>query len=156
MPPSRRACLEVELQELANSNIYSFDQLITKMAVLADLHFPKTKQSRKQYKTLKKPWISKAILTSIKTQNKLFRKLLKPKSDKSYEFYKVYGNMLTRSKKAAKVVYYQKLIINSKASSNTWKAVNNIIRRTKQKSNLPNSLQINNQNLNGPFTMDIN
>ena len=145
--------LEVELQELANSSIYSFDQLTTKMAVLAVLHFPKTKQLGKQYKTSKKPWISKAILTSIKTKNKLFRKLLRHKSDKSYEIYKVYGHMLTYTKKAAKVTYYQKLITNSKAPSDTWKAANNIIRRTKQKFNLPNSLQVNNRNLNDPFTI---
>ena len=153
LPTSRRACLKVELQELSNSNIYSFDQLITKMAVLADLHFSKTKQSRKQYKTSKKPWIFKAILTFIKTQNNLFRKLLKHESDKSYEIYKVYGNMPTRTKKAAKVMYYQKLIENSKASSDTWKIVNNSIRRTKQNSNLPNFLQVNNRNLNDPFTI---
>ena len=123
------------------------------MAVLAVLHFLKTKQSKKQYKTSKKPWISKAILTSVKTKNKLFRKLLKHKSDKSYEIYKVYGHMLTYTKKEAKVMYYQKLITNSKAPSDTWKAANDIIRRTKQRSNLPNSLQVNNRNLNDPFTI---
>ena len=123
------------------------------MAVIADLHFPKTKQSRKQYNTSKKPRISNAILKSIKTQNKLFRKFLKYKSDKSYEIYKGYRNVVTHTKKAAKVMYYQKLIENSRAPSDTLTAVNNIIRRTKQKSSLPNSLQVNNRNLNDLFTI---
>ena len=61
--------------------------------------------------------------------------------------------MPTHTKKAAKLMYYQKLIENSRASSDTWKAVNNIIRRTKQKSSLPNFLLVNNRNLNDTFSI---
>ena len=42
--------------------------LISIMTKLTETYFPKKKMTRKQYKLLKKPWISKAILISINHQ----------------------------------------------------------------------------------------
>ena len=66
------------------------------------LHAPLRPQTRKEKTLNKKPWITTGLLKSIKTKNKLFRKLFKRNNPNEKTFYQKYLNKLTHVKEAAK------------------------------------------------------
>ena len=70
-----------------------------------DIHAPLRPQTRKEKTLNKNPWITTGHLKSIKTKNKLFRKLFKSNNPKQKTFYKKYLNKLTHVKEAAKRNY---------------------------------------------------
>ena len=81
------------------SNItLSFKSVLDEHALLR----PQTQNKRRLNK---KPWITSGLLKSIKTKNKLFKKLFKSNNHKEKAFYKKYLNKLTRVKYAAKRNY---------------------------------------------------
>jgi len=75
-----------------------------------------------------KLWIIPGILKSIKTKNKLFKKLLTNNDSDKKAYYKKYRNKLTHIKNEAKHYYYENLIKNTQNnSSQTWSVINEII-----------------------------
>ena len=102
--------LNQKLRYLDMQNNLDFEKLINVMKELVDSHFPLVRQSRKQLKYSHKPWITKGILTSIKTQNRLYKKYLKSKCEINCKTYKMYRNKLTHIKEMSKSNYY---IINA-------------------------------------------
>ena len=113
-----------------------------------DIHAPLTPQTRKEKTLNKKPWITTGLLKSIKTKNKLFRKLFKSNNSKEKTFYKKYLNKLTHVKCAAKRNYYEKLIkTNPKNYSQTWSAIREIIdcKHFSNKLKLTSTISIENQ-----------
>ena len=79
-----------------------------------DKHAPMRLMSRKEKRLTDKPWITKGMLTSIKTKSRFYRKYFKNKIDHSNNFkreiYKKYLNKLTHIKNLAKRTYYEKLL----------------------------------------------
>ena len=97
-----------------------------------DKHAPLRLMSRKEKRLSYKPWITRGIITSIKTKNRLFKKLFKNKSAYTNstlkEQYKKYLNKLTQIKNFAKRNYYEKLIRNNiKDASRIWSIIKEII-----------------------------
>ena len=129
--------IESFVEEL-NSNLTSLHspdmaEIINCLSMMTDKHFPKIKLSRKQYKFAKKPWMTHVLLKSIKIQNKLYIKYQKSGKKGDYTTYKAYRNKVTRQKETAKALYFQNEIGKSKNTFSTWKAVNKILRKDKQK-----------------------
>jgi len=95
-------------------------------------HCPLVKLSRRKTKLASNPWITKGILKSIKTKKRLFRRKIRHHSNAEYlQIYKKYNNILTHIKK---IMYYKQNLIDSKGNlSKTWKIVNEIINKTKEK-----------------------
>ena len=65
------------------------------------------KLTRKQQKLINKPWISRGILKSIKTKQKLYLSHFVNGNSEQKQLYKKYANELTKVKFAAKKLYYQ-------------------------------------------------
>ena len=86
--------------------------------------FPLKKATRKQ-RRFKKPWLTKALLKSIKTKYKLYKKYLQvPKVDNS-SLYKRYKNKLNHTLRLAKRRYYEKKLEDAKSNTNAiWKFLN--------------------------------
>ena len=93
--------------------------------------------SRKEKRLTDKPWITKGILISIKTKNRLYKKYFKNKNDHTdtfkREFYKKYQNKLTHIKNLAQ----------------TWSIIREIIdhKNSYNKSNLPPVISVENENV---------
>ena len=64
--------------------------------------FPLEKPSRRVSTSLRKPWISTALLKSINTKNKLYRRFLKKPTPKHNNKYKTYKNRLNHLLRIAK------------------------------------------------------
>ena len=120
------------------------------MNELTNACFPKRMLSRRQFKTSKNPWITPGILTSIKHKNRLYAKFLKNKSPTAHTDYKKYRNKLTHLKEAAKKIYYQKLLLGPGNPSNTWKNINQFLRKNKPKSTVPSLVKVGDKTITDP------
>ena len=110
-------------------------------------HAPLRPLSRRERKLNEKSWITKGILKSIKTKNKLFKSCYKCSEANKIELYKKYRNKLTHVKSFAKSQYYNKLLTENLSNpKKTWEVLGQIIEgRSKSRNKLPTSLKINGQ-----------
>ena len=99
-------------------------------------------------KTLKKPWITKGILKSSKTKQRLYDKFLKSKSYE-HQIKKNYPKLFESIKQTTKSQYYSKIILHYKDNVKiTWQIIKEVIRKGKLVNNLlPKHLIFNNRNI---------
>ena len=114
----------------------AFNELIDIFKTTIDKHTPLQKGTRKIKRLQKKPWLTKAILISTKTKNKLFVESKKhPNDTELCLFYKKYRNKLTRIIEKSKLMYYNTLIAESQHNSKkVWQIINDIV-NFRQKQN---------------------
>ena len=79
-----------------------------------DKHAPLKPMSRREIKLNAKPWITKGILISIKTRNRLFKSCYQCQDPVKIEYYKKYPNKLSRIKALAKQQHYDSLLRNNR------------------------------------------
>ena len=105
-----------------------FNRFINIFQSVVDNYAPLRPISRKKAKLKHKPWITKGILKSIRTKNKLFKQSLKYKNQISCFLYKNYRNLLTQIINASKKIHYSKFISKSTNKPKLlWKNINNIL-----------------------------
>ena len=127
-----------------NDNV---DNLVSIFKTTLNCHAPLRPLSRREQRLSNKPWITKGILISIKTKNKLFRQYFKSNDPAKKNFYKKYLNKLTHIKFHAKRSYYENLIkSNYNNSSQSWSIIKEIIecKQSAKKSKLPSEMFIDN------------
>ena len=106
----------------------AFNNFIDGFSNIINHHMPIKAAPQKRRKTNHKPWLTKGILNSIKTKNKLFRKSYKQNNVQLTTFYKKYSNKLTTVKRTAKQQYYQsQLSIFRKNTTKTWGIIKQIL-----------------------------
>ena len=116
-----------------------------------DKNAPLRSLTKKERKIRNKPWISRAILNSIKHKNDLFYKIKKRGKIELTHLYKKYSNKLNHTIHAAKKSHYNNLFDNFKTDSKrTWQTINNIINKRKSKLTLIKKLI----NENGNYITD--
>ena len=76
------------------------------LLTLLNVHAPPKIRSRKQQKQKLKPWLTKAILKSIKHKNKLYTKCYKQNNPELIVYCKKDRNQLTFIKRLAKEHFY--------------------------------------------------
>ena len=152
--------IDLFLKDLSNQlntperrNTKNIDKILTLMSSLTNFYFPLKRLSRKQFKISKKPWITPAILTSIKHKNKLYDKFLKNRSSDLLNNYKKYRNKLTHIKELAKRYYFENLFRNTKNLSDAWKHINQLLRKSIPKSSLLQTIKIEGKLISFPPTV---
>ena len=84
--------------------------------------------SRKQMKLKANSWITKGLLKSITTKNRLFHQYYKQQKTHLILKYKSYRNTLTKLKDIAKKAYYQNELYSHKTNmSKQWEIINEIV-----------------------------
>ena len=92
----------------------------------------------KALNTFRKPWLTKSLLRSINTKNKLYKQYLRHRSNEKSFKYKTYKNKLTDFLRVAKRLYFQNQIeLNKTNIKQTWKILNNAIGQNKKKLTYP-------------------
>ena len=91
------------------------------------------KTRSKKFK-IHKPWISNGLLKSMKTKNRLYKQYIRYPDPTRETKYKKYKNKLIHSIRIAKRLYYDKKLEENKSNiKHTWKLLNDIINRKKNK-----------------------
>ena len=98
---------------------------------LLDTYAPYKKLSRREIK-LKKAWLVKGILMSIKLKNRLYRKFSRSKDEATKtdlrNKFKNYGNYLNKITRLRKLNYYKNLFEeNKKNVLKTWNGITQVI-----------------------------
>ena len=113
--------------------------------------FPIKKVKTKK-RPLKKPWITKGLLKSIKKKNVLFKRFLCYPSPPREHLYKRFRNKLNHLLKIAKRTYYdQKLKEYQSNAKYTWRILNEVVNRRKHNSNrLPSTFKVVDSEISDP------
>ena len=107
--------------------------IVDKLTAITDRHAPLRKASKRQRKRLERPWISKAIMHSIRQRHKLVKTNLYSADPGKVKEYKAYSNKLNRIIHAAKKNYFSKQFeLNKENIKCTWKLISKVIRTKKE------------------------
>ena len=98
---------------------------------IINMHAPLREATKKQRNLQKKPWMTKAILKSIITKNKLFKRYITSSNKDDHSKYKKYRNKLNHIICAAKSNYHNNAAFKYKSNSSNireiWHLINEII-----------------------------
>ena len=101
---------------------------------ISDLHAPVRKVSNRKRKQLKKPWITNAIMTSIKKKQKFFKTHFLSGNQDKIRKYKLYSNKLNKVKELAKKNYFRaQFDLHKNNLKATWKLIGVLVNK------MPNS-----------------
>ena len=112
--------------------IYNFDVIFNEFIRIAlqiiDRHTSIEKFSRRQKKLLKKPWITKAILVSIRKKRVLFKTHYVNGNNSQKSYFKQYLNKLTKIETISKKLYFEKeLHLNRDNPKRTWDIIKTLL-----------------------------
>ena len=109
----------------------AYDIFLRKYTDIYNKCFPLKKVKIKN-SGLTKPWISKALLKSIKKKNILYRPLLSNPTSMCEISYKNYKNKLSSTLRATKRNYFEKKFEECKSNmKSTWRLLNEVINKGK-------------------------
>ena len=98
---------------------------------------------RNNPKKTKSPWITKGLLASVRKKKRLYKKLLKHPTLICETQYKTYKNKLNHLSRTAKKMYYDdKFQLVKNNLKETWKLINEVTDKKKQKQSLPSTFQV--------------
>ena len=107
-----------------------FERFLDIFNTTLNKHAPLRKSRKKKLSS--KPWITKQILISSKTKNKLYIANLKG-SENDVQLYKTYCNKFTHEKEQAERKYYQGFVLASKHNMKfLWKTINDTAKYKKK------------------------
>ena len=91
------------------------------------------------------PWITKGIINSSQKLRKLYSKTIVENNDTDHLAYKTRRNILAKTKRLSKMLYYQNLCLEFKKNSKKlWQVINEVSGKIKDKSTAIDCLKINN------------
>ena len=122
------------------------------MTAATDLAFPEIKINPKKFNTILPPWLSKGVLVSIKTKQKLFINKRKFPTLENREKFLIYNRILNTTKRKAKKLYFTEEFQGARKDlKRTWELINVVTgRSTKGQQILPNSFTEKDQIISDP------
>lgn len=123
-------------------------------------HFKKKRIRSDRRKNPKNPWITKALIKSIRTRNKLYKKLKKmtDTEDERYQVLKLqlknFKKILRRTIKMAKKKHYTQAFERIKGDSRkTWSLINSLTNKSSNSNKLPDHFIVDGQPVSDPKTI---
>ena len=114
----------------------AYDVFLRKYTDIYNKCFPLKKVKIKN-NGLTKPWISKALLKSIKKKNILYRRFLSNPTSTREISYKNYKNKLSSTLRATKRNYFEKKFEECKSNmKSTWRLLNEVINKRKSRNSV--------------------
>ena len=113
------------------------NNILKALTKITDKYAPLKRISNSQKRLLKKPWISKCLLVSIKKRHKLFKSHFLCKDPDKIKQYKTCNNKLNKIKEQAKKNYFMaQFNLNKHNIKATWGLIGMLINR-KKKTQVP-------------------
>ena len=113
---------KIDFKAIVNEDVNkSMNNLTNLLLEITNKHAPIRKVTNKKKKQLKRPWITKGILSSIKKRQKLFKSHFLSSDIQTRKEYKIYRNKLIKLKSIAKRDYFESQFLNYKSNIKmTW------------------------------------
>ena len=110
-----------------------------------DAHCPKREYSISQDKIIRDPWITKGLINSICKQKRLYLKQLHSSDPEYTNKYISYRNVLKKLLRHSKLKYFNNKCLEFKQNSRKlWQLINQVINKTNRKSQVLESLRVDN------------
>ena len=139
---------------VSNDVNQSYNNFVDTFYSLYNEKFPLINKRIKIINNSYKPWISTAILKSIRCKNGLYSKWIKFRDDNMFVKYKKYKNKLVSIIRAAEATYYKNRFTECKDDiSKTWTLIKSLINSNGFKPDIPRKIKINNSTYDDPFTI---
>ena len=133
---SNRLLTDLSLHPTASHLDNVCTKFINEFFFTVNTHAPLKQMSKTKSNQKFKPWLTKGIIKSIKTKNKLYAKCYKQNNSNSISKYKHYSNKLTTIKRLAKEQYYTSLLLGHKSNiSKQWAVINDLLGKTTNQNN---------------------
>ncbi len=138
----------------------AYDTFMCKFMEIYNIHFPyrssRVSNSARRRNIPRKPWITSAIVKSIRRKEKLYKKYVSCPNDLHKAAYVSYRNKLTALIRISKRNYYADKLNEFKYNSKqTWKLLNNILGRC-NKSIISSRFRIGSSYVSDPTTIANN
>ena len=142
--------LSIDFEEIIRKNNdpnVAFNLCMDKIDTLVNNHLPLRKMTKKENKTISKPWITTGICNSIKRKEILYRKIVKEKDPVKKTLlnneFKILRNSITTLCKESKKIHFSEYFdINSRNLKSTWKGINQIINSKSRNSSTPSCISV--------------
>ena len=139
-------------QEDPNVSFNSFEKTLN---LLIDKYIPLKKITKNDQKLKCKPWITKGIRKSIKRREKLYKKFIKSKNQKSkdelHQNYKELRNHIVTIIRESKKLHFKKYFTeNINNIQNTWKGIKAVININSSNKREPSCITVNNNIITEP------
>ena len=143
---------EVFVSDSEATNVNTlFQSFYSRITEVIDKHVPVRKLTRKEIKSLSKPWVTFGIKTTIRVKQKLYEKYLKSGNTYYLTKYKYYRNKVSSLIKHSKQEYYNDYFkTNSKNIRNIWKGIKQLITLKPRGVNLMSKISHINQTITDP------
>ena len=132
----------------------SFNLLVEKISGVIDKHAPLQTQSRKQKRLQQNPWLTKALMTSIKNKQKNAQNSFLHGDEFQRSFYKKYANIannLIRVKNLSKRLYNHESISSRKNNpKDLWKFLSLIVSSEYVVSSSSTKINVDSQVISDP------
>lgn len=130
--------------EVADVNTV-FQNFYLCISELINKHAPLRKLTRKEIKSLSKPWVTPGIKASIRLKEKFYKRFLETRNIYFLTKYKFYRNKITQLLKVSKQNYYHNYFIaNSKNIKKTWAGIKELITLKPNGFNSPSKIVVGN------------
>ena len=139
----------------SNETNLSCNNYFNSITYLLDEFAPFRKVSRKEYKLMLKPWISKEILRKCKGRDSILKCISKEmypaKQSALRDDYKKLRNEITKGKRDSKKSYYSSYFErNKEKSSEIWKGINSLVNIKSSKTSNIKLIDDNNNLVSDP------
>ena len=115
-----------------------FDCFINDFTKLHEVYFP-VKRVRVDKKSIEKPWMTKSLVNACRKKNNLYKIFLKNRCVKTETRYKRYKNKLTTILRFCEKQYCTQVLDKYRDNvRQTWKVLNDVIKKKSNASNIPN------------------
>ena len=137
-------------QEQDSSSMFS--SFYNVMSTIIDNHIPVKQLSKRERKSLSKPWITSALRKSIYVKNNLYKQFIKTRSTYIHTKFKLYRNKLNHLLKISKKEYfYSYFFHNIHDSKKIWKGVKQIVNFKPPTSAKHIELRVNDRKIASPI-----
>lgn len=114
--------------------------------MIVEKHAPKIKLSRNQQRLLKKPWLTRGIVKSIKSKHARYKTHCRSNDPAKIAEYKKYSNKINQLKKISKKTYFCRHFEMCKSNLKaTWKLMGTLIKRKTKSQTTPQKIVRNNK-----------
>ena len=120
---------------------------------IVDKHAPLRKVTKKEIKSLSKPWITAGLKKFIKVKDKLYKKYLVSRDAYYHTKYKYYRNRVSHLRIAKKNYFQNYFNTNSRNIKNIWIGIKQLISCKPKASSPPSKIILNNQTLRDPIAI---
>ena len=126
----------------------SYDNFIQKLISHYNEHIPLIKSNNRKNNN-KMPWITKGILCSIHTRNRLYKTSLRHPTFLNKDRYKKIRNKLTTLIRLSRKLYYSNKLANNNNLNKVWQTINELIKNSKK--SYPDTMNTNGVESNDPI-----